>query len=154
MHSEPTASNLECAMFVLLMVFPALLNHGLRYSSDRLWSLAVKRFKARGAPEKGVDSAILHEVVARMQGYRFDLSTLALDWLAFMALPVSMWVGVRLMDAGLLRSLWPWAVILGCLVMGVFNSRSQSLCGRRMDGLLDQAVVSQFSEASLPDEAA
>lgn len=137
MPPEPTATNFECAVFILMATPVALLLHLLRYSHDRLRALAVKRLKALGAPGPGADSAMLDEVVAGMRAYRFSGSTLSLDWLGVIALPACMWIGVRLMDAGVLRSLWPWAVMPGCVLMGLFHARSEAQRVRRVDALLE-----------------
>lgn len=141
---------MECAVFVLLMIIPALLVHSLRYSSDRLKSLAEKQVKTLSATGPGMDAAIIHETVAKMRSCRFRFPTLALDWLTFMVLPIFMWIGVRLMDAGHLRSLWPWAVLPGCIALGLLSARSQSLCRRKMDGMLARThtMVSQSNPGS------
>ncbi len=143
MPLEPTATNFECAVFILVATPVALLLHLLRYSHDRLRALAVKRVKVRRMCEMSADAdaAGLEEVVAGMRAYRFSGSTLCLDWLGVIALPVCMWIGVRLMDAGVLRSLWPWAVLPGCVLMGVFHARSEAQRVRRMDGMLGRVAA-------------
>ena len=137
MPLEPTASNAECALFCVVMIIPALLIHAFRYSEDRVTSIIERRIRDRHPEQTSFDSSMVSKVYEIVRRYRYTARTVGLDYLTYLALPVAMWIGVRLMDLGYLSSLWPWPLLIGCLVMGMLSSKSHAFIQRRVDEAID-----------------
>ena len=133
MNPEPTASNLFCAVCTLLTLIPAIASHSIRYSESSLATLAG-RF---------VGESQVSTLVGKMRHYFFSPGTVALDWAAYASLPVSMWIGVRLMDCGYLRSLWPWAIVPGGTLLGVLIAHSENLRSQRMKLIADESALNR-----------
>ena len=148
MQVEPTASNAECALFCVVMIIPALLIHSLRYSDDRITSLLERLLRVRNRDETNFDSSIVSKASEIVRRYRYTARTVGLEYLTYVALPVAMWIGVRLMDFGYIRSLWPWPVLAGALVMGILSSRSRALILRRVDEFIDSIRYLRSSQES------
>ena len=104
-------------MFTLATAIPAFFIHLLHYSDSRLRGLLTS-----ATNRSFEDTSALDAPVRLKQTLTHRLPGFMIDWATYASISLSMWVGVRLMDRGILSSLWPWAVVPGCVLLGVVSA--------------------------------
>jgi len=127
----------------LISLVPALLIHVFSYSKNML-AYQVEKQTKRPAPGKAsLDASAISSIVRQMQAQGLKLETAACVCAAFASPPVCMWIGVRLMDAGFLQSLWPWPSISGSVLLGLLLANSNRLRQTRINQLIDGEMQGQ-----------